>query len=147
MRPVLALLLAALLAAGCGDTRPGGSADEPESPPSAASPTGAPSGSLAVSPSPTGPPSAPTDTARQVTVTGAISLTRDQRTCVDLVDEATGVTWTLVGAMVEGDIDGAGRLADGDRVTVTGRVRPEVEGATASYACSVPITVERLTRL
>jgi hypothetical protein len=136
------LVVAALAgASGCGSETAGqqppdatASSARPAPPPTAAAP-------------PSGPPSTPTDQAESVTVAGTISRGADARGCLDLTDEVTGVTWTLVGSLVEGAVGAGGELADGDRVRVTGRVRPEVEGGAASYACQVPLTVERISRL
>jgi hypothetical protein len=161
------LLAALFIAVGCGDTDSAGRATDPAgspstsspstsspstsspntSSPSTAAPTGAPSVELPLPPSPSGPPSEPTDTAKQITVTGSITLPEGQPRCVNLVDEATGAIWTLTGALVEGDVEGAGPLAEGDRVRATGRVRPDTEDGAASYACSIPIAVERIARL
>ena len=148
----MALLVGLMAAtAGCGDAPADSGAREPDSSAPASdsvSPsTEAPASDLPTLEPPTRPPSEPTDSAKQVTVAGTISLSADRPRCVNLVDDATGVTWTLAGALVEGDIDGAGPLAEGDRVQVTGRVRPDTKSGAESYACGIPITVERITRL
>jgi hypothetical protein len=147
MRSVMtALLLAASLAvAGCGDTDPDARGTE-TSPTSASPTTASPSEELPVQPAPSRPPSAPTDVATQVTLSGTISLSGGQPGCVDLLDEATGLTWALVGPVVTGDV-GAGPLGEGDRVRVTGRGPSGAENGAESYPCGIPLTVERITRL
>ena len=78
---------------------------------------------LSVTPPPLKPQSGPTDRLKPVTVTG--TLAEPVPGC--LVVEADNGRWELVGTLPEG-------FGVGDRVEVTGRPAPEVEGA-----CGAPV--------
>jgi hypothetical protein len=89
-----------------------------------------PSVPLSVTPPPIKPPSAPTDRFEPVTVTG--TLAEPVPGC--LAVEAANGRWELAGTLPEG-------LGVGDRVVVTGRPAPEVEGA-----CGAPVIRVREVR-
>jgi hypothetical protein len=89
-----------------------------------------PSVPLSVTPPPIKPPSGPTDRLKPVTVTG--TLAEPVPGC--LVVEADNGRWELVGTVTED-------LGEGDRVAVTGRPAPEVEGA-----CGAPVIRVREVR-
>ncbi|MGH9190938.1 MAG: hypothetical protein ACRDZ0_00480 [Acidimicrobiales bacterium] len=78
---------------------------------------------LSVTPPPLKPQSGPTDRLKPVTVTG--TLAEPVPGC--LVVEADNGRWELVGTLPEG-------FGVGDRVEVTGRPAPEVEGG-----CGAPV--------
>jgi hypothetical protein len=78
---------------------------------------------LSVTPPPLKPQSGPTDRLKPVAVTG--TLAEPVPGC--LVVEADNGRWELVGTLPEG-------FGVGDRVEVTGRPAPEVEGA-----CGAPV--------
>jgi Immune inhibitor A peptidase M6 len=82
-----------------------------------------PSVPLSVTPPPIKPPSGPTDRLKPVTVTG--TLAEPVPGCI--VVEADNGRWELAGTLPE-------RLDVGERVVVTGRPAPEVEGA-----CGAPV--------
>jgi len=85
---------------------------------------------LSVTPPPIKPPSGPTDRLKPVTVTG--TLAEPVPGCI--VVEADNGRWELAGTLPE-------RLGVGDRVVVTGRPAPEVEGA-----CGAPVIRVREVR-
>jgi hypothetical protein len=89
-----------------------------------------PSVPLSVTPPPIKPPSRPTDRLEPVTVTG--TLAEPVAGC--LVVEADNGRWELAGTLPEG-------VGVGDRVVVTGRPAPEVEGA-----CGAPVIRAREVR-
>ena len=85
---------------------------------------------LSVTPPPIKPPSRPTDRLEPVTVTD--TLPEPVAGC--LVVEADNGRWELAGTLPEG-------VGVGDRVVVTGRPAPEVEGA-----CGAPVIRVREVR-
>lgn len=89
-----------------------------------------PSVPLSVTPPPIKPASGPTDRLKPVTVTG--TLAEPMPGC--FVVEADNGRWELAGTLPE-------RLGVGDRVVVTGRPAPEVEGA-----CGAPVIRVREVR-
>jgi Protein of unknown function (DUF5818) len=89
-----------------------------------------PSVPLSVTPPPIKPPSGPTDRLEPVTVTGTLS--EPVPGC--LAVEADNGRWELAGTLPAG-------LGVGDRVVVTGRPAPEVEGA-----CGAPVIRVREVR-
>lgn len=82
-----------------------------------------PSVPLSVTPPPIKPPSGPTDRFEPITVTGTLAEPVPGRLAV----EADNGRWELFGTLPEG-------VGVGDRVVVTGRPAPEVEGA-----CGAPV--------
>jgi hypothetical protein len=146
-------LVVALGVAACGGdggNRAGtGSSDDPSASEEPAEPDGSPTSTtplateaelplrrpkpsvpLSVTPPPIKPPSRPTDRLEPVTVTGTLS----EPVAGCLVVEADNGRWELVGTLAEG-------LGVGDRVVVTGRPAPEVEGA-----CGAPVIRVREVR-
>jgi hypothetical protein len=116
-----------MLTTGCGESTDDAERREP----AAVSET--PEPSLPTMSSPPAPPTSPTDVFSKVRVVGSVVISEDSL-CVDLVDD-NGVTWTLLGPETD-------RLLDGQRVTVTGRSRPELPECTGA-----PLTVQKLTVL
>lgn len=120
--------------AGCGGDAPddGVAVDPREEPSVSESPT--PEQSLPTMTPPTAPPSKPTDVFEKVRISGTVTLGADG--CVELVDD-NGIAWSLLGPATEG-------LADGERVTVTGRSQPEADRGGQAPCTGAPLTVLRV---